>query len=154
MTTKEKMHQKARNEKQPPSGDSPITVGGGGGIDPWVELGFDHDEFVPEPDDRDRFVNPDLSLAFIQINNGNPQQLPTASEIVVEFAKGNVRRRIIMSADPPNGIRLGVEFKANELRYNHQRRKHRDDGSRLTMLTINGAPTALGTNDQVSVHTA
>jgi hypothetical protein len=155
MATKRKKDQKARTKKKPPiEGDSPITVGGGGGIDPWVDLDFDHDNYVPDPDDRDNFVNLEGTLAYIQINNGNPRQLPPTSEIIVAFKKGGSNRKITIAADPPNDIPLGVKFKAKELKYNYQERKHRDDGSQLVKVTINGEVINLATNDQIYVHTS
>lgn len=152
MKTKTEAGQKRKpKKKKPPFTDSPINIGGGGGIEPMVELWFDHNEYVPDPNDRDNFVNRALAFRNIEIN-GVSQNLGPNSTIVVEFKKGGSTKKITITASPPS-VPLGVEFKGNDLRYNHQSKKHRDDGSVLKRVIINGAPTTLGEEDQIGVHT-
>jgi hypothetical protein len=141
---------KKRKKKDP--GDSPIMVGGGGGVGPMVELKFDHNDYVPDPDDRDNFINTELALNYIQLVGGDPIRLPANSEIVVEYKKGGSTGRITVEADPPT-VPLGVKFNPKKLKYNHQSKKHRDDGLVLKNLTINGRTDNLGEMDVMFIHT-
>ena len=151
MVTKKSATHKPRKKNGDVIDGSPVTVGGGGGIGPFVELEFDHNDYVPDPDDQDNFINPDLTLVEIQINDQEPLELSPHSEIVIQFQKGG-NRKVTITADPPD-TPLGVRFNPKHLKYNHQQKKHRDDGSVLKKLTVDGMSTNLNEDDQIIIRT-
>jgi len=155
MATKKKAGNKAAR-KGPPFGDSPILVGGGGGIGPWVELEFDHNVYLPIPGrDRDNHINPDLVPVSIIID-GSQIALPPKCKIVIEFM-ARASRYITVEADPPN-TPLGIKFNGHHLPYNHRSKKHRKDGPQLRQVKVTkeGATTTFPLHDesQIKIHTS
>ena len=152
MATKKQAGKKARTRprKPPFDSDSPITVGGGGGIGPFVESGFDHNDYVPDPEDRDNFIDDDVVLASLEVNDTATGHITRDSEIVVNFKKGGSSGKIIVT-----GVPLGVRFNGKKLRYNHQQKKHRADGWELKTLEIDSDPPInLSDTDTIEIHTA
>ncbi|HMJ26116.1 MAG TPA: hypothetical protein VK475_09820 [Pyrinomonadaceae bacterium] len=144
MATKKKA---AKKPRQP--GDSPINIGGGGGkrkVLPYVELWFDHDDYVPDPDDKDNFVSEANVLSSLLLNSAPKGAITRNSEIVIEYKKGGNSGEIIVTGIPP-----GVRFNGKKLRYKAKR--HHGDDWQLKTLTIDNTTTNLAIDDQIEIHT-
>lgn len=153
MATKKKSRKTKRARKGRPPGDSPILVGGGGGFDPAVELSFDHDDYVPDPDNRDNFVHPELVLDYLLLNHSNRISLEPDSSVIIRYKRGGATDEIIVTADPNDDVPLGVEFNPKKLKYNYQSKKHRADGLILTELEIDEESTDLTDDAEIEIHT-
>jgi hypothetical protein len=137
-------------KRKRPRGDSPINIGGGGGkrkLPPYVTLEFDHNDYAPDPDDTDNFLNEDAVLASLKLNNVSVGTITRNSTIVIDYKKGGSTGQIILT-----GIPLGIRFNGKKLRYHLK--KHRGDGWQLKTLTIDNDPSInLAAGDRVEVLT-
>jgi hypothetical protein len=138
-------------------GDSPITVGGGGRKrnqsgklvgDPYVDLSFLHDDYVPDPDDRDNFVNDLAMLASITVNDSDKGPINRDSEIIIEFKRAGDNGIITITGAP-----LGVDFNPKKLRYDRPIKKHRALKWTLKQITVDGEVTRLEPLDKIEIHT-
>jgi len=130
-------------------------VGGGGGkrkILPYVDAGFDHDDFVPDPDDSGdiNYLSDRRVITGLDFNQSpSAYNVTRDSVITVEYRKGNNTEAVTIA-----GMPVGVEFNPKKLRYDHSVKKHRGNNWQLKRLLVsNYAPRNLSMSDEIEVHT-
>jgi len=119
-------------------GDSPINVGGGGGAedDPerlrsvFVDIQFDHDDYVPDPDDRDLYANELVQLWKFIIDG---TEYPVTSDVTITCLNPNSNKtaKIVVSKSP-----FGVKFNPHDFPYDHQSRKHTSNKTNKPRIVI------------------
>jgi hypothetical protein len=132
-------------------GDTPITVGGGGGtrsrkreILPYVEVYFDHDSYILEGDTYDN--NPLVELDYVTVGphrygaNAN-------SRVEIEYKRNLLNHQIVING----GGKMGVTFIQTHLPYNVAIKKHRSDGPELVSLKIGPQEIPLPSTGRVEI---
>jgi hypothetical protein len=129
---------KKKRKKQP--GDSPITVGGGGGVAPYVDLIFDHNAYDHDVKHPDNWVSENLRLVRVEMGTNS---YPVVNEVVLRYQGGGGK---ITCA----GMPVVVKFKNGDLPYHNG--SHHQDGFELKDIKIdNGSPIPVTAT--VVVHT-
>lgn len=153
-------------------GDSPITVGGGGGRKVkgrrapfFTFVTFTHSVYVPDPEDQANFTHPTLKLDPTKVlingappvtasNPPTPVPVTADSEIIIRYKKsGAIKPRIVI-----NGGQFGVSFKAVHLPFDYATNDtHRNTALELKGAKIDGTEvrlnTAAGSDNTIEVHT-
>ena len=113
-------------------GDSPITVGGGGGLGDerenravYVGIGFDHNDYVPDLDNRELYQNEEVQLWKFLI--GATEYPVNGNSVTITCLNPNTNKtaQIVITKLP-----IGISFNPKDFPYDHHTGKHTSDKSK------------------------
>jgi hypothetical protein len=134
-------------------GDTPITVGGGGGtrarkrFAPFGDIMFKHDDYIL---DGDTYGNPLVELISVQVRSTN-YAVSANTRVDIQYTRGvTTDNHIIINKDG----NMGVTFVQNQFPYDVLNKKHHGDVE-ITRLMIGGTEKPLPTNGyfEIKAHT-
>jgi hypothetical protein len=135
-------------------GDTPITVGGGGGTrarrpltSPFGDIMFKHDDYIL---DGDTYGNPLIELTSVQIRSTN-YAVSANTRVDIQYTRGVTSdNHIIINKDG----NMGVTFVQNYFPYDVMNKKHHGDVE-ITRLMIGATEKPLPANGyfEIKAHT-